>query len=97
MCSYSYELSVTFLELFSYICNQHLQSFQGELNRTIGEHSLNRHSSRSHCVYTMYVESRSRVQSCSAYTTSKLNLVDLAGSERLSKTKVSCVFYMISY
>ena len=55
----------------------------------IGEHSLNQHSSRSHCIFTVHVESRSRTLSSPNYTLSKLNLVDLAGSERLSKTDVS--------
>ena len=55
----------------------------------IAEHALNERSSRSHCVFTLYVESRSRIHSLANYTTSKLNLVDLAGSERLGKTDVS--------
>ena len=62
---------------------------QGEANRIIGEHSLNQHSSRSHCIFTVHIESRSRTLSSPNYTISKLNLVDLAGSERLSKTNVS--------
>ncbi|ESO94407.1 hypothetical protein LOTGIDRAFT_227399 [Lottia gigantea] len=61
--------------------------FEGETNRAISSHSLNKQSSRSHCLFTVYLESRSRVQSDARYTVSKLNFVDLAGSERLSKTK----------
>uniref|UniRef100_A0A673GUJ1 Kinesin-like protein n=1 Tax=Sinocyclocheilus rhinocerous TaxID=307959 RepID=A0A673GUJ1_9TELE len=60
--------------------------FEGEMNRIIGEHALNKHSSRSHCIFTVHIESRSRTLSDAKYITSKLNLVDLAGSERLSKT-----------
>ncbi|XP_053484194.1 kinesin-like protein KIF9 isoform X2 [Ictalurus furcatus] len=60
--------------------------FEGEMNKIIGEHALNKHSSRSHCIFTVHVESRSRTLSNATYITSKLNLVDLAGSERLSKT-----------
>ncbi|KAK7170235.1 hypothetical protein R3I94_000470 [Phoxinus phoxinus] len=60
--------------------------FEGEMNRIIGEHALNKHSSRSHCIFTVHIESRSRTLSEAKYITSKLNLVDLAGSERLSKT-----------
>ncbi|KAF4089757.1 hypothetical protein AMELA_G00069680 [Ameiurus melas] len=60
--------------------------FEGEMNKIIGEHALNKHSSRSHCIFTVHVESRSRTLSNATYVTSKLNLVDLAGSERLSKT-----------
>uniref|UniRef100_A0AAR2LJ83 Kinesin-like protein n=1 Tax=Pygocentrus nattereri TaxID=42514 RepID=A0AAR2LJ83_PYGNA len=60
--------------------------FEGEMNRIIGEHALNKNSSRSHCIFTIHIESRSRTLSNASYVTSKLNLVDLAGSERLSKT-----------
>ncbi|XP_048779143.1 kinesin-like protein KIF9 isoform X1 [Ostrea edulis] len=61
--------------------------FEGETNRAIAAHSLNKQSSRSHCIFTVYLETRSRVQSNAKYTISKLNFVDLAGSERLGKTK----------
>jgi len=60
--------------------------FQGETNRIIAQHALNKRSSRSHCVFTIYIESHSRVESNTKYVTSKLNFVDLAGSERLGKT-----------
>ncbi|XP_071482044.1 kinesin-like protein KIF9 [Diadema antillarum] len=60
--------------------------FEGETNRAIAAHSLNSVSSRSHCIFTIHVESRSRTESNAKYIRSKLNLVDLAGSERLSKT-----------
>lgn len=60
---------------------------QGETNRIIAQHSLNKHSSRSHCIFTLYIESHSRVESNTNFTLSKLNLVDLAGSERLGKTQ----------
>lgn len=60
--------------------------FEGNANRAIAEHQLNSNSSRSHCVFTLYVSCRSRVESDGNTTHSKLNFVDLAGSERLSKT-----------
>ncbi|XP_074550027.1 kinesin-like protein KIF9 isoform X2 [Halichoeres trimaculatus] len=60
--------------------------FEGELNRIIGAHALNRNSSRSHCILTVHIESHSRTLSEGKFVTSKLNLVDLAGSERLGKT-----------
>ncbi|KAI3355381.1 hypothetical protein L3Q82_018225, partial [Scortum barcoo] len=60
--------------------------FEGEMNRIIGSHALNRNSSRSHCIFTVHIESHSRTLSDAKYITSKLNLVDLAGSERLGKT-----------
>ena len=60
--------------------------FEGETNRTISGHHLNLQSSRSHCVFTIHIESRSRVESSEKVISSKLNLVDLAGSERTKKT-----------
>ncbi|XP_025945558.1 kinesin-like protein KIF9 isoform X9 [Apteryx rowi] len=63
--------------------------FEGETNRVIAEHALNKNSSRSHCIFTIYIESRFRVFSDVKHVTSKINLIDLAGSERLSKTGLS--------
>ncbi|NWZ96329.1 KIF9 protein, partial [Nesospiza acunhae] len=60
--------------------------WQGETNRVIGEHSLNKNSSRSHCIFTMYIECRSRDYTNHKCLKSKITLIDLAGSERLSKT-----------
>ncbi len=70
--------------------------FEGETNRTITEHKLNKQSSRSHCkkykiiqgVFTIQLEMRSRVESSEKVVISKLNLVDLAGSERTKKTGI---------
>ncbi|NXI38278.1 KIF9 protein, partial [Galbula dea] len=58
----------------------------GETNRVIAEHTLNKSSSRSHCIFTIYIESRYRLFSDVKCVNSKINLIDLAGSERLSKT-----------
>jgi len=63
--------------------------FEGETNRSISQHQLNKNSSRSHCIFTLHIESRSRVESSEKVLYSKLNLVDLAGSERLSKTETT--------
>jgi len=60
--------------------------FQGDTNRHVAEHALNKGSTRSHVVFTIYVESRSRVESSEKVIYSKLHLVDLAGSERVKKT-----------
>ncbi|NXK69474.1 KIF9 protein, partial [Sylvietta virens] len=60
--------------------------WQGETNRVIAEHSLNKNSSRSHCIFTMYIECRSRDYTNHKCLKSKITLIDLAGSERLSKT-----------
>eukprot|EP00698_Gefionella_okellyi_P004368 TRINITY_DN14039_c0_g1_i1.p1 TRINITY_DN14039_c0_g1~~TRINITY_DN14039_c0_g1_i1.p1 ORF type:complete len:730 (-),score=199.31 TRINITY_DN14039_c0_g1_i1:78-2267(-) len=61
--------------------------FEGETNRAIAEHQLNSASSRSHCIFTIHLESRSRVESAERVVRAKLNLVDLAGSERVKKTQ----------
>ncbi|CAD7685257.1 unnamed protein product [Nyctereutes procyonoides] len=60
--------------------------FEGETNRIIASHTMNKNSSRSHCIFTIYVEAHSRTLSDEKYITSKINLVDLAGSERLKKS-----------
>ncbi|XP_054537720.1 kinesin-like protein KIF9 isoform X14 [Pan troglodytes] len=59
---------------------------QGETNRIIASHTMNKNSSRSHCIFTIYIEAHSRTLSEEKYITSKINLVDLAGSERLGKS-----------
>uniref|UniRef100_A0A8C0EC74 Kinesin-like protein n=1 Tax=Bubo bubo TaxID=30461 RepID=A0A8C0EC74_BUBBB len=63
--------------------------FEGETNRAIAEHTLNKNSSRSHCIFTIYIEVRSRFRVFSDVkcVNSKISLIDLAGSERLSKTR----------
>lgn len=60
--------------------------FEGDSNKTVAEHSLNKQSSRSHCVFIVQLESRSRVESSEKVICSKLNIIDLAGSERTKKT-----------
>lgn len=62
------------------------QLFRGEIARTTAEHLLNKQSNRSHCVFTVHVEQRSRLGGGEKTLFSKLHLVDLAGSERLKKT-----------
>jgi kinesin family protein 6/9 len=72
------------------ICNNEEEAlsilFEGETNRTIAQHKLNSSSSRSHSLFTISLEMRSRVESTEKIVYSKLNLVDLAGSERTKKT-----------
>ncbi|KAG9440639.1 hypothetical protein H6P81_020804 [Aristolochia fimbriata] len=64
----------------------------GEVNRHFGQTNMNIRSSRSHTIFRMVIESKSKnVTTCDAYgadtvRVSVLNLVDLAGSERIAKT-----------
>ena len=60
--------------------------FEGETNRTVSAHQLNKESSRSHCIYTIHLESKSKTESLEKVIYSKLNLVDLAGSERTKES-----------
>lgn len=60
--------------------------FEGENNKTVAEHRLNKNSSRAHSVFTVHLEIRSKVESSEKVVMSKINLVDLAGSERTKKT-----------
>jgi kinesin family protein 6/9 len=60
--------------------------FVGDTNRAISETAMNKASSRSHCLFTVSLESRSPGRD--KVRRSKLNMVDLAGSERVHKTSV---------
>jgi len=55
----------------------------GNFIRKVSSTSMNNSSSRSHCIFTLIIESRSKEDNSSFI--SKLHLVDLAGSERISK------------
>jgi hypothetical protein len=54
----------------------------GTALRMTGETAMNRDSSRSHSIFTIYVETSEMEQGESKIKAGKLNLVDLAGSER---------------
>ena len=60
----------------------------GSQNRHTGETKMNKDSSRSHSIFTMYIEMAELDEDSDAQKirAGKLNLVDLAGSERQSKT-----------
>ncbi|XP_068604371.1 kinesin-like protein KIF9 [Brachionichthys hirsutus] len=60
--------------------------FEGEMNRVVGSHALNRNASRSHCVFTLHTACHAWTLSDAACVASRLSLVDLAGSERQRKT-----------
>ncbi|XP_024385375.1 kinesin-like protein KIN-12A isoform X2 [Physcomitrium patens] len=61
---------------------------KGLANRRVSATSMNSESSRSHCVFTCVIESRSKGEGegISSVRSSRLNLVDLAGSERQKQT-----------
>ena len=61
--------------------------FLGDTNRAIAETPMNMASSRSHCIFTVFIESREA--GSDVIRRSKLHLVDLAGSERVHKTNSS--------
>lgn len=60
--------------------------FEGELNKTMSQHKMNKTSSRAHSIFTIYIQSKCKVGSTKKTICSKINLVDLAGSERTKKT-----------
>ena len=59
--------------------------FEGETRKTIAATNFNQESSRAHSVYTIYLQSKSRMESTEKVIHSKLHLVDLAGNERTKK------------
>ena len=61
--------------------------FMGDTNRAIAETPMNIASSRSHCIFSIAIESRP--VGSDKVRRSKLHLVDLAGSERVGKTNSS--------
>lgn len=63
--------------------------FTGEQGRSTSDHVLNKNSSRSHCIFTLYVDVKTSNSAAERAVQSKLNLVDLAGSERVKRTNVT--------
>jgi hypothetical protein len=57
--------------------------------RSTAVHVLNSSSSRSHALFSVYVETRASAEASERALLSKLHLVDLAGSERTKKTNPS--------
>ena len=73
-----------FLNLLHRFC---LQGVKGEMAKTTSQHNLNKVSSRSHSIFTLYIETKTAVgDGSNKVSYSKINLVDLAGSERVKKT-----------
>ena len=59
----------------------------GKSHRSVGSHDFNEHSSRSHLVLSITIETQNKIEN--KRRVSKLHLIDLAGSERVSKTAAS--------
>lgn len=63
---------------------------KGDKSRHVGATAMNQTSSRSHSIFTVFVEVEEKVDSKnSKIRAGKLNLVDLAGSERQTKTEAT--------
>jgi centromeric protein E len=58
----------------------------GEEHRSYRETNIHEHSSRSHTIFKVYVESRRKADG--RFRFSCLNLIDLAGSERLNEFEI---------
>jgi Kinesin motor domain len=58
----------------------------GTSHRKTAETNMNSASSRSHSIFTVYIETGQHINGEHRVKAGKLNLVDLAGSERSSKT-----------
>ena len=55
---------------------------KGNKNRHVGATAMNETSSRSHSIFTLYIETQETHGGQETFKAGKLNLVDLAGSER---------------
>ncbi|KAJ7533335.1 hypothetical protein O6H91_13G043700 [Diphasiastrum complanatum] len=75
--------TVEFRGLTRVLCTTEEQAlklfFEGERHKAVAVHPLNQVSSRSHCMFTLYVERHAGMASIPEKTAAKLNLVDLAG------------------
>ncbi len=59
---------------------------QGSINRTTAATMMNESSSRSHAIFTIFLEQHRFNQEEEGFITAKFFFVDLAGSERAKKT-----------
>lgn len=59
---------------------------QGSINRTTAATLMNESSSRSHAIFTIFIEQHRYHQEDEGFITAKFFFVDLAGSERAKKT-----------
>lgn len=59
---------------------------QGSINRTTAATMMNESSSRSHAIFTIFIEQHRYNQEEEGFILAKFFFVDLAGSERAKKT-----------
>lgn len=72
------------------IKQMHTYMDQGNSGKSVGATAMNEGSSRSHSVFTIFIESSEESEGEAAnFKSAKLNLVDLAGSERQDKTQAT--------
>ena len=60
---------------------------EGMRNRKSGSHEMNKDSSRSHSIMTIYIISEAKQGTQNVKRYGKISFVDLAGSERLKESK----------
>ena len=60
----------------------------GEEHRSYRETNIHEHSSRSHTIFQLCIESKHRFSTDGTIKYGTLNLIDLAGSERLNEFDV---------
>lgn len=88
------DIGVYVKDLSSFVCKsvkeiEHVMSV-GNQNRSVGATNMNEHSSRSHAIFMITIESSELgTDNQNHIRVGKLNLVDLAGSERQTKTGAS--------
>ena len=61
----------------------------GQQNRRVAATCMNKESSRSHCVFTLYLETSRTSDGVTTRCFSRFNMIDLAGSERQKQTQAT--------
>jgi len=61
----------------------------GQQNRRVAATCMNKESSRSHCVFTLYLQTSTASEGVTRRCFSRFNLIDLAGSERQKQTQAT--------
>ncbi len=80
-----------FIEGLKFVTSKNIEGLlkamvKGNKSRHTGKTAMNDESSRSHSIFTLYLETSEIKEGQELFKAGKLNLVDLAGSERQNKT-----------